>query len=146
MKGKFFGKARRNKAKRLVRRLWMRRSVYKILQNRATLAADTGLHEICGTFVCREGGEIRLNYLQNRCPEPLSHSMNMFELEVSVRGARVFGTFHTHPISGAHPSKTDFNLRNISPFLIIYADIKDEIAFWDISDPEDAKRYSILVR
>jgi desampylase len=95
------------------------------LRERAYRAQRKDQSEVCGVLVERPGRILDLIFLPNASPRPCS-----FELDVAVvseqrraarlRGSRVVGMFHSHPISEPVPSRRDLAEAPGNSLMLIY--------------------------
>ncbi|WP_152912567.1 Mov34/MPN/PAD-1 family protein [Candidatus Rhodobacter oscarellae] len=128
------------------RNFWLPLSEFSRLRRRSLIAANDGLREICGYFVCGPDGQVRLTFTLNRTAEPSRFKMRKADLGVCPTRRQVWGTFHSHPLGEEYPSETEANLSNFSPLLMIYSDIFEKIALWGYFRSRTPVRLNLRVR
>lgn len=110
--------------------LWIGSKTVKELENKAIKAGDFNLREICGVFHVTERREMRLTQLRNKTTQPGKFWLPHSEARHFIAKFTFSGTFHSHPISDARPSLTDRNLISLSRNLLIYSDLRGQLALW----------------
>jgi proteasome lid subunit RPN8/RPN11 len=107
------------------------------LQKRAYQAQKRDQSEICGVLICGEDNRIELMYINNTSKESGHYEYNVnlvvnIENEIAKKGKYVLGTFHSHPISEAIPSKGDMMNGFYNNIEMIYDVCGREARLWKL--------------
>ncbi len=95
------------------------------LHRRALRAQRIDQGEVCGVLVRDSKCRLGLHFLQNRSTEPGRFEISGLDLaavrkDAQLSGNEVVGTFHSHPISPAVPSRSDLRDARLNTLLLIY--------------------------
>ncbi|MEM7752557.1 MAG: hypothetical protein AAF230_04030 [Pseudomonadota bacterium] len=102
------------------------------IRNASRVAAKDGYREVCGIFFERNG-YLRFLRKQNRTAQSGRYVLARKHLrEAVVRASGIHGAFHSHSISGAHPSGGDIKAGPRQGYAVIYDVIGDEFRLWRI--------------
>jgi len=107
------------------------------LHDRAYRAQQRDQSEVCGTLMCTRSGVLRLRFLKNQSERPGHFEIGSAELRAlrqSKNGTRlrVFGTFHSHPITHAVPGHGDIRGARTGELMLVYDVCGREARLWRI--------------
>lgn len=105
------------------------------LHGRAYRAQQRDQSEVCGLVLVVAGGRLRFHFLQNRSMEAGKYELPRHEADAASQvarqsGQRVLGSFHSHPISEAKPSKEDIDRGFFRGYELIYDVCGREVHLW----------------
>jgi proteasome lid subunit RPN8/RPN11 len=109
------------------------------LHNHAYLAQQSDHSEICGVIVLSNDDRIELLFLNNISTKSYHYELeielvNKLEQDIESDGKKILGTFHSHPISEAIPSKGDLENGFYNGVEMIYDVCGREIKLWCLSN------------
>jgi len=115
----------------------LRMSELQKLHFSAVRAQRHGQKEVCGVLASDENGRLELRFLTNRSQRAGRFTIaraDYFGAREAIRqmGKRVLGTFHSHPISEAIPSRGDLARTALNSFFLIYDVCGREPRLWKI--------------
>lgn len=95
------------------------------LHNRAFRAQQRNQSEVCGLVLASKRNKLCLKFLPNRSSEAGEYRLERRDARFAARAARrsdcrVLGTFHSHPISEAIPSRGDVERGFFYGYELIY--------------------------
>jgi len=107
------------------------------LHREALRAQRQDQSEVCGVLVADSKFCLKLHYLENRNTRPGHFEMKSSDLATARRGAQLLGgqllgTFHSHPISDAVPSRSDRNGARLNSLLLIYDVCARKVRLWRV--------------
>ncbi len=113
----------------------IRHSEFIRLKKLAKIAKRKGNFEVCGIIGCNEKDEIRLFFLKNSSKAACNflmkyRSVEILEKNLSQIGISIFGSFHSHPISEATPSRGDRENAFHNGHELIYDVIGNSLRLW----------------
>ena len=116
----------------------------KKLHFSAVRAQRCGQKEVCGVLASDENGRLELRFLTNRsqCAGRFRIARaDYFRAREAIRraGKRALGTFHSHPISEAIPSRGDLAKATLNSFCLIYDVCGREPRLWKIVKRRDQR-------
>jgi proteasome lid subunit RPN8/RPN11 len=116
------------------------------LHRRALRAQRIDQGEVCGVLVRDSKYRLGLHFLQNRSTEPGRFEISGLDLaavrkDAQPSGNEVVGTFHSHPISPAVPSRGDLRDARLNSLLLIYDVCGREIRLWRVKRNRTGRTY-----
>jgi len=105
------------------------------LHGRACRAQQRDQSEVCGLVVVSPRNRLSLHFLRNQSGEPGRYELSLAEVRAAVRLERrrnkhPLGTFHSHPISAAVPSKGDLSNAFLNGYELIYDVCGRHVRLW----------------
>jgi proteasome lid subunit RPN8/RPN11 len=107
------------------------------LHARSYRAQQCGHREVCGCLVAAREGVLELFFLPNERDVPghweiTDRVFRRVSQEARRAGKRVVGTFHSHPLSGPAPGKSDIERGRVGHLLLIYDVCGRDAKLWRI--------------
>ena len=119
-------------------------SVYQIsavelreLRAQAERHSQLRQREVCGLLLSENDTRLRLAFLSNQASRPGGFLIKKSEYHAAARraksqGAKVLGTFHSHPVSEAIPGAGDIRNAASGSLMLIYDVCGREAKLWEI--------------
>ena len=107
------------------------------LHRKALQAQRRDQSEVCGILIADRKPRLKLHYLENRSTRPGHFEMNSSDFATARRsaqllGGQLVGTFHSHPVSEAVPSRSDLNRAKLNSLLLIYDVCAHRVRLWRV--------------
>jgi proteasome lid subunit RPN8/RPN11 len=108
------------------------------LHDRAYRAQQRNHLEVCGALVADKRASLRLVFLKNQTDKPNCFSIARTDLRKvressRMRGHRVLGIFHSHPVGYAQPGPRDRRASAMGSYMLIYDVCAREPKLWQIT-------------
>jgi len=119
------------------------------LHRRALRAQRRDQSEVCGVLIADSKCRLVLHFLENRNASPGRFEISTSDLKAAQKTARsigmkMVGTFHSHPIGDAFPSRSDLHHAKPNSLMLIYDVCGREVGLWKIKKKLSGKTYDKL--
>lgn len=118
----------------MAKRYYLTAKQVDILRRRAFFFQEQGDQEVCGVLLADAAGNLKLRFLPNISHQPYCHTMSAASIRNVARCVAgrmtVIGSFHSHPIGEAKPSRGDIQNGFYKGVELIYDVCGQNVAVW----------------